>query len=275
MTRFYRWHIDSALYGDLYTPVATTLYALSVPQGPLQTLRYDDGTQDELPVPLGTTACKLIAFIGGKTRQLKPSPLLNSVVSGTNMFDILPQELKSVAIRARVQYAPHPYVWMAPARAMSTGLGIESDGLELDKESLPVWEDSKLQILPMTWKNPKTGKLHFQVHPCGAEIIHVAPLPEDYSGDRSKALYPDGAVLKDLKEVRELLYKMQRPAIAPKFVYPHDWKEGDLCIFHNRGVLHTVVGAFKPEEVRSFWQCNLASAEPPVGPSKEDIAVFA
>jgi alpha-ketoglutarate-dependent taurine dioxygenase len=198
-----------------------------------------------------------------------------TVVSGTNMFDILPQDLKSVAVRARVQYAPHPYVWMAPAKAMPTGLGIESDGLELDKESLPLWEEGKLQILPITWKNPKTGKLHFQVHPCGAEIIHVAPLPEDFTGDRSKVMYPDGAVITDLKEVRELLYKMQRPAIAPKYVYPHDWKQGDLCLFHNRGVLHTVVGAFKPEEVRSFWQCNLASAEAPIGPSKEDIAVFA
>ena len=58
VTRFYRWHIDSALYGDLYTPVATTLYALSVPEGPAQTLRYDDGTNDELQVPLGTTACE-------------------------------------------------------------------------------------------------------------------------------------------------------------------------------------------------------------------------
>lgn len=32
---------------------------------------------------------------------------------------------------------------------------------------------------------------------------------------RDGALYPDGAHIKDLKEVRDLLYKMQRPAIAP------------------------------------------------------------
>lgn len=59
ITRFYRWHIDSALY-DLETPIATTLYALSVPSGPHQTVRYDDGTGDELEVPLGTTACRLL-----------------------------------------------------------------------------------------------------------------------------------------------------------------------------------------------------------------------
>jgi alpha-ketoglutarate-dependent taurine dioxygenase len=189
------------------------------------------------------------------------------------MFDILPPELKSLAVRTSVRYAPHPYVWMAPAKAMSTGLGIESDGLELDKEKdLPMWEESKIKTFPMLWKNPKTGKLHFQVHPCGAEALVVAPLPTSVRND--KALYPDGATIEDLKEVREILYNMQRPAIAPKYVYPHDWEEGDLCLFHNRGALHTVVGAFKEDQVRSFWQCNLASGDAPVGPSEEDIIQY-
>jgi xanthine dioxygenase len=58
-----------------------------------------------------------------------------------------------------------------------------------------------------------TGALHFQVHPCGAQELLVDPLPEGAS--RQGALYPDGAHIKDLKEVRDLLYKMQRPAIAP------------------------------------------------------------
>ena len=70
--------------------------------------------------------------------------------------------------------------------------------------------DSYLQ----TWKNPVTGKLHFQVHPCGAQELLIDPLPAGAS--REGALYPDGAHLKDLKEVRGMLYKMQRPAIAPK-----------------------------------------------------------
>lgn len=33
-----------------------------------------------------------------------------------------------------------------------------------------------------------------------------------------------------------------------------------MVIFHNRGVLHSVVGAFKPEEIRVFKQCNLAGS---------------
>ncbi|KAG7451773.1 uncharacterized protein BT62DRAFT_821012, partial [Guyanagaster necrorhizus] len=75
----------------------------------------------------------------------------------------------------------------------------------------------------------------------------------------------DGARLTDLKEVRGLLYKMQRPAIAPKLVYPNDWKEKDLVIFHNRSVLHSVVGAFTSDQVRAFHQRDLAASDDPTG----------
>lgn len=249
-TRFYRWHIDAALY-DLSPPKATTLYALTVPQGEPQTCRYDDGTGDELKVPLGTTA-----FVSGKT-----------------MFDRLPAHLKSIAVRTTVRYAPHPYVWMAPAHAVPTGLGIEPEGLELPLDKLPPWEEGKVKRLPMVWKNPVTGQLHFQVHPCAVQALEIAPLPKGVI--REESVFPDGATLTDLKEVRGLLYEMQRPAIAPSLVYPHDWKEKDLVIFHNRGVLHTVVGAFKPDQVRAFHQCNLAASDDPAGPNEEDILQYA
>jgi xanthine dioxygenase len=105
----------------------TTLYGIKVPGGRSQICRYDDGSGDELSVPLGTTA-----FVSGKI-----------------MFDILPKELKSLAVRSKVKYAPHPYVWMAPARALSTGLGIESEGLELPLSELPPWEESRIKIFPV------------------------------------------------------------------------------------------------------------------------------
>ncbi|KAI0036453.1 Clavaminate synthase-like protein [Vararia minispora EC-137] len=249
-TRFYRWHMDAALY-ELEPPRVTTLYSIRVPQGPHQRCLYDDGTGDELDVPLGTTA-----FVSGKT-----------------MFDILPPELKSVAVRAKARYAPHPYVWMATAHAMSTGLGLETEGLELPLEKLPEWNEEGVKIYPVTWKNPVTGNLHFQVHPCGVQELLIDPLPEGAS--RNGALYPDGASLKDLKEVRDLLYKMQRPAIAPSLVYPHDWREKDLMLFHNRGILHSVVGQFAPDQLRMFHQCNLAASDEPIGPSAEDVAAYA
>ncbi|KAK0185217.1 Clavaminate synthase-like protein [Armillaria mellea] len=246
VTRFFRWHIDAALY-DRRTPKVTTLYAISVPKGPKQTCRYDDGTGDELPVPLGTTA-----FVSGRT-----------------MFEILPPELKSLAVRSKVKYAPLPYVWMAPAHAMSTGLGLESEGLEIPYDKLPLWEEAKRMMLPVLWKNPVTGELHFQVHPCGVAELLVNPISG--GGHKEGAIYPDGAHLTDLKEVRELLYRMQRPGISPKLVYPHDWSERDLVLFHNRGVLHSVVGAFNKDQGRAFHQCNLAASDDPIGPTADDV----
>lgn len=249
-TRYYRWHIDAALY-DLEPPKVTTLYGLKVPGGEAQTVRYDDGTGDELKVPLGTTA----------------------FVSGATMFDILPRELQSLAVRTKVRYAPHPYVWMAPARSNTTGLGLLTEQKELQTSELPEWSEDKIKTLPMLWKNPVTGRLHYQVHPSGAAALEIAPLPAGAS--RENALYPDGATIDDLGKVRELLYKMQRPGIAPPLVYAHDWKENDFVLFHNRGVLHTVVGAFTPDQVRAFHQCNLAASSTPEGPTEQDVLQYA
>ena len=54
-TRFYRWHMDAALY-DLNPPRVTTLLALEVPEARRETVLYDDGSGDKLEVQLGTTA---------------------------------------------------------------------------------------------------------------------------------------------------------------------------------------------------------------------------
>jgi alpha-ketoglutarate-dependent taurine dioxygenase len=226
-TRFYRWHIDAALY-DLEPPRVTSLMAVKVPKIEYQTLRYDDGTGDELQVPRGSTA----------------------FVSSYKMYDLLSAEDKEFARTTKVQYAPHPYIWMSPAQSRSDGLGLESDGLELDSSSLPPIDESKTKILPMCWKNPVTGELALQIHPSAVQ----------------KLIRADGTVVNDLKQVRDIVHRMQRPGIAPEFVYAIDWEEGDLVIFNNHGVLHSVTGSFLPEEVRIFRQCNMAASTPPLGP---------
>ncbi|KAJ7363737.1 hypothetical protein DFH08DRAFT_1015117 [Mycena albidolilacea] len=66
-TRFYRWHIDTALY-DLSPPRIMTLHVLRIPHRLPQVCRYDEGTT---------------AFVAGKT-----------------MWVLLPPELESVAVRA-------------------------------------------------------------------------------------------------------------------------------------------------------------------------------
>jgi len=226
-TRFYRWHIDAALY-DLNPPRVTSLMAVSVPKGRRQTLRYDDDSGEEMDVPLGTTA----------------------FVSGYNMYDILSDAEKAFVRTSKLEYAPHPYIWMSSAKSRSDGLGLISENLELPTAELPPIDESKIQILPMVWKNPVTGQLALQIHPSAVRKIHLV----------------DGSVIEDLKEVREIVHQLQRPAISPQFVYAHDWEEGDLVLFNNQGVLHSVVGAFTEQEVRLFRQCNIAASEPPLGP---------
>ncbi|KAI1613671.1 hypothetical protein EDD36DRAFT_434264 [Exophiala viscosa] len=228
-TRFYRWHIDAALYGELNPPMVTTLLAVKVPAGRTQTLLYDDNSNDELQVPLGTTA----------------------FVSGYKMFDLLSEEQKEFVMTSKIEYAPHPYVWISTAKSRSDGLGIVSEGKEVPLNDLPPVEHANhIQILPMVWRNPVTGQYALQIHPSPVRKIHLR----------------NGRVIDDLEKVREIVHDLQRPGIAPELVYAHDWEEGDFVLFNNQGVLHSVVGAFDKDEVRLFRQCNLAASRRPVGP---------
>ena len=95
----------------------------------------------------------------------------SAVVSGKIMFYIHPPPLKTLAIRSRVRYAPHPYVWMGPAASRSTGLGLESEGKEMPLDELPEWTEAHVKTLPLVWKNPGTGHLHLQCHPSGIQEL--------------------------------------------------------------------------------------------------------
>ncbi|PNP43626.1 hypothetical protein TGAMA5MH_04598 [Trichoderma gamsii] len=230
-TRFYRWHIDADLYGAP-PPIATTILAVKLPKRRMQTIRYDDGTGDELVAPLGT-----IAF-----------------ASGEAMYGLLSEEDKAFARSTRVEYAAHPYLWMASAKSHPTGLGLVSEGKELEDDELPPVDSASIQVLPMCWRNPVTGRLALQVHASVARRLHLA----------------NGEVIDDLERVRRILYRLQRPGIAPQLVYTHDWEEGDFVIFHNRGLIHSVVGTLADDEVRIMRQCIIAGTEMPLGP--DDLA---
>lgn len=102
-----------------------------------------------------------------------------------------------------------------------------------------------------------TKKIHLQVHPAAVEDLII-----------------DGKSVGDLKKVRDLLYQFQRPSIAPANVYAHEWQDGDFVLFHNRGVLHSVVGTLKDTDTRIFQQCNMASADDPIPVTEEDFAPY-
>ncbi|PYI04712.1 Clavaminate synthase-like protein [Aspergillus sclerotiicarbonarius CBS 121057] len=229
-THFYRWHIDSAMY-DLDPPLVTSLLAVKTPPRRFQTVLYSDSTNCTLRVPLGTTA----------------------FFSGSRLFSLLSPAEQSFVLTSKVEYAPHPYIWMSEAKSRSNGLGILSENLELPLPSLPPISPEKVRVYPMAWKNPVTGALAMMVYPTCVRKIHLA----------------DGTVMEDLAEVRETLYKLQRRAIDPELIYPHDWVEGDLVLFNNHGVMHSIVGSFAEEEVRLFRQCNMAGSRGPLGPDDQ------
>jgi len=223
-TRFYRWHIDSALY-ELSPPVATTLLGIHVPpHSKTQKIIYED-TKEELELTQGATA----------------------FVSGKNAFNQLSKEDQELALNTSVIYAPHPYIFISEAKATSDGLTMINEGKELPLNELPEWEESKIKKLPLVWTNPITGEHHLQAHACCVWKL-----------ERS-----NGEIL-ELEDARKELYRIMRPAISPKNVYAHSWESGDLVIFHNRGVWHAVTGQFKPGEKRLMHQCNIASGVDPV-----------
>lgn len=223
-TRFYRWHIDSALYG-LSPPVCTTLLGIHVPE-----------TNERLKIRYEDTG-----------RELEVAKAATAFASGANAFDMLSPEDQKLALGTTVEYAPHPYIFISPARATSDGLTMASEGKEMPLADLPEWEDSKVKRLPMVWTNPVTGRHHLQVHGCCVHKLHRA----------------DGTTL-ELEQAREEVYRLMRPNIEPENLYVHDWAAGDLAIFFNQGVWHSVTGQFGEGERRLMHQCNIASGVDPV-----------
>lgn len=225
-TRFYRWHIDAALY-ELSPPMVTTLMGLIVPDSSeRQTIVYED-TKESIDIAKGATA-----FASGKIA-----------------FDALSDDDKTFALNTIVVYAPHPYIYINDCKATWDGLTIESEGKEAKFEDLPAWEESKIKRLPLVWTNEVTGNHHLQVHGCC-----VYQLVDKNTGE----------VVYEKEAAREKVRQMMRPAIGPDNVYCHEWKQGDLAIFHNRGVIHSVTGEMDPTEKRLMHQCNVASGFDPV-----------
>lgn len=235
-TRFYRWHIDSALY-DLSPPVVTTLLGIKVPPTTqTQTIVYEDdfnGGNEKLELTQGATC----------------------FTSGAFAFKNLSPEDQKFALNTTVEYAPHPYIFISPAGATNDGLTMVSEGKETPFDELPEWEEGKVKKLPMVWTNPVTGNHHLQVHACCLYKLHTKQ--------------EDGSIVTlTLEDARKKAQSFMRPAISPKNVLAHSWTEGDLVIFYNRGVLHSVTGEFKgmkggEDERRLMHQCNIASGVDP------------
>jgi xanthine dioxygenase len=87
ITQFGRWHIDFPGYNN-DPPLVTALRCLTLPKGPEQTIRWDDGS--------GT--------------EMKTAPGLTAFYSCEDLYEALTPEEKAVADNSHVCYAPHSYM---------------------------------------------------------------------------------------------------------------------------------------------------------------------
>lgn len=235
-SRFYQWHFDAALY-DISPPRVGCLLAVRTPKGPDCTVRWED---DE-----------------GKT--MKVGPGATAYLTGSSALDLLPEELRKTVMHSSILYAPKPFKWMSTAHSTPLGHTLATEGLEM-----PITEDiladgtkiayeaSKLKTYPMVWTNPRTGEKSLQVHGQAAWKLYLKESPEGPT-----------RIVDDLKEVREFMDRIMRPAIVPSNIYAHHHSEQDVVLWYNRALWHSITEFPDSYGPRIMHQCNVAASDDP------------
>ncbi|CRL29300.1 Taurine catabolism dioxygenase TauD/TfdA [Penicillium camemberti] len=232
-TRPYRWHMDTPFYERLPGEV-TILHSIRIPNVPDQKIKFPDGK--EKSIGAGATA----------------------FFSGARIFSLLTPEEQEFALNTTVTYAPQAYEYIRQCKASEDGLTIPNFGREIPVEKLSEWAWDKVAEHPMVWRNPlNPDRPFFQVHGC---CVYKLTTRNPATGEIT--------VMDDVEEVREVVYKMQSKIYAVENIYAHHWQEGDVVIFHNRGVMHSITGQlakYKEQEDkrRLLWQCTMTSTTPP------------
>lgn len=104
----------------------------------------------------------------------------------------------------------------------------------------------------MAWKNPgRPEQPHLQILGC---CVHSLRTTDPKTGEVT--------TISDLAETRRICYEMQRKVVKPEHVYAHHWEEGDLVIFHNYGVWHSITGQLGKTQ-RLMWQVTMRSGKEP------------
>ncbi|KKF92307.1 putative dioxygenase [Ceratocystis platani] len=226
-TRFYRWHMDMPLHRRLPGRV-TLIHGLVIPKGLDQRVVFDEG--DELSLAPGATA----------------------FISGSRAFDNLSPSEQEWALNTTVQYAPRAYEWIRDCRATSDGLTIDSAGQERPLSDLPEWTWSDSQIHPMVWKHPLyPDRPLLQIVGCCVYALRTT--------DPATGVVTE---ITDIRLVREKIRSLMKKTVRPQYIYAHAWEEGDLVVFHNKGVWHSITGNLDDQR-RLLWQCTMESAERP------------
>ncbi|KAI8651878.1 hypothetical protein LRP88_10876 [Fusarium phalaenopsidis] len=232
-TRPYRWHMDTPFYERLPGEV-TILHAVKVPQLPDQKLKFPNGKIKEIAA--GATA----------------------FFSGARAFELLTPTEQEFALNTTVTYAPQAYEYIRQCKATEDGLSIPTMGRETPVGELSEWSWDKVAEHPMVWRNPLNPHRPFlQVHGC---CVYKLTTRDPVTGTIS--------VIDDVSEVRKIVYSFQKRIWAAENIYAHRWEEGDLVIFHNRGVMHSITGQLAQhkqdeDKKRLMWQCTMTSGTAP------------
>jgi alpha-ketoglutarate-dependent taurine dioxygenase len=110
----------------------------------------------------------------------------------------------------------------------------------------------------MVWRNPLNPERPFlQVSGC---CVSKLTTRNPQTGEIT--------IMDDVDQVRKVVYEMQRKFYVAENIYAHRWEEGDLVIFHNRGVMYSITGRLldykdDDDKRRLLWQCTMTSATPP------------
>ncbi|GAA6044202.1 hypothetical protein JCM8097_004668 [Rhodosporidiobolus ruineniae] len=184
LSRFHRWHIDSALYAT-HPPKVTSLWAHKLPKSDPVRVVWDASS----PNPQSWSC----------------PPGLTAFLDCTAMLDQLSPEDRAWVEHSEVEYAPHPYLWIQDSKAMDDGMGMFSEGKETPEDELPPVDESKIKRYRLVWPNPLTGRLALQVHLFVVRRLFL----------RSS---PDAAfeTIDDVAEIRDRLYKVQKPFLKPE-----------------------------------------------------------
>ncbi|WYZ35462.1 hypothetical protein EsH8_X_000109 [Colletotrichum jinshuiense] len=232
-TRPYRWHMDTPFYERLPGEV-TVLHAVKVPNLPDRRLKFPDGK--EKSIAAGATA----------------------FFSGARAFQLLSPAEQEFALNTTVTYAPQAYEYIRQCKATEDGLSIASMGNEVPIEQLSEWSWDKVAEHPMVWRNPLNPDRPFlQVHGC---CVFKLTTRDPATGNVS--------IIDDVAEVRRIIYGFQKRIWSAENIYAHRWEEGDVVIFHNRGVMHSITGQLAQyrddeEKKRLMWQCTMTSGTAP------------
>ena len=162
--------------------------------------------------------------------------------SGTLAYDALSQSLKE---RVDSLEGLHVYPWA----------GRSFDDVEAGAEPAVLLAHQRSQHQPVVRFHPITGQPalylceHGQMDWLEGPLIGMQPGP-----------HGDGA---------ELLYELMTHLTEPRFVYPHEWDEGDLVIHDNRNLLHSATWFDTDRYTRRMWRTTVMGNPGPLYQGEE------